>query len=163
MANFLMYPIFQDVILPFILIFVLIFAILQKTKLLGDGVNQINAVISFVIAAIFVAFSTQVSWLKDFSVFLAIGLFVLFVFMLIYGFAYADNKEGFKLADELKIIISVIAFISVVVATLIITETWDNVYNFFTTSNWGSNILFIILIAGAIIAVLFGTKKPKKD
>ena len=160
MVNFLLTGIFQDLILPFILIFVLIFAILQKTKLLGDGVQQINAVIAFVIAAIFVAFSTQVTWLKDFTVFLAIALFILFVFLLIYGFTYAD-KNGFTLGNELKILIAVIAFIAVVVAALIITDTWDKVVTFFTSSNTGSNVIFVILIIGAVVAVLFGGKKDK--
>ena len=104
MVNFLITGIFQDLILPFILIFVLIFAILQKTKLLGDGVQQINAVIAFVIAGIFVAFSAYVVWLKSFAIFLAIALFILFVFMLIYGFTYADDK-GFTLRKEFQIII----------------------------------------------------------
>lgn len=158
-----MLPIFQDIILPFILIFVVLFAILQKTKLLGDGVQQINAVVAFVIAGIFVAFSAYVVWLKSFVIFLAIALFILFIFMLIYGFMYADNKEGFKLGTELKIIITVVAFIAVVVAALVITKTWDNVYDFFTVSNTGSNVIFIILIVGAVVAVLFGGSKPKKD
>lgn len=162
MVNPLLTSLFQDLILPFILIFVLIFAILQKTKLLGEGVQQINAVISFVIAAIFVAFSTQVSWLRDFTVFLAIALFILFVFLLIYGFTYAD-KNGFTLSNELKILIATLAFIAVAVAALIITDTWDKVYTFFTSSSTGSTIIFILLIAGAIIAVLFGGKKDKKD
>ena len=160
MVNFLLTGIFQDLILPFILIFVILFAILQKTKLLGDGVQQINAVISFVIAAIFVAFSVQVSWLRDFTVFLAIGLFILFIFLLIYGFVYA-GKEGFTISNELKILLVAIAFIAVVVASLIITKTWSKVSTFFTSSNTGSNVIFIILIAGAIIAVLYGGKKEK--
>ncbi len=158
MVNFLITGIFQDLILPFILIFVLIFAILQKTKLLGEGVQQINAVVAFVIAGIFVAFSAYVVWLRSFVIFLAIALFILFVFMLIYGFTYA-NKDGFTLGKEFQIIIAVIAFIAVIIAALVITKTWDNVYSFFTTSNTGSNIIFIVLIGLAVGAVLFGGKK----
>jgi hypothetical protein len=158
MVNFLLTGIFQDLILPFILIFALIFAILQKTRLLGEGVQQINAVIAFVIAGIFVAFSQYVVWLRSFTIFLAISLFILFAFMLIYGFTYA-GKEGFTLSNELKILITTIAFIGVVIAALIITGTWDRVYQFFTESNTGSTVVVIIIIAAAITAVLYGGKK----
>ncbi|MBU0665799.1 MAG: hypothetical protein ABIC91_06380 [Nanoarchaeota archaeon] len=38
----------MDVILPFILIFTIIFAVLQKTKILGDGKKNFNVVIALV-------------------------------------------------------------------------------------------------------------------
>ncbi len=41
---------FVDVVLPFLLIFTIMFAILQKTKILGDGKKNFNAVISLVIS-----------------------------------------------------------------------------------------------------------------
>lgn len=43
-----------DVLLPFLLIFVVIFAILQKTKILGEGRRRFNAIISLVIALLVV-------------------------------------------------------------------------------------------------------------
>ena len=39
-----------DIMLPFLLIFTVIFAILQKTKILGAGKKQFNAVIALVVA-----------------------------------------------------------------------------------------------------------------
>jgi hypothetical protein len=39
-----------DVILPFILIFTVVFAVFQKTKILGDGRRQFNVVIALVMA-----------------------------------------------------------------------------------------------------------------
>ena len=38
-----------DVILPFMLIFVIIFAILQKTKILGESRKNLNVVIAIVV------------------------------------------------------------------------------------------------------------------
>jgi hypothetical protein len=42
---------FTDVLLPFILIFTIVFATLQKTKILGEGKKQYNVVVSLVMAA----------------------------------------------------------------------------------------------------------------
>ena len=39
-----------DVLLPFLLIFVVIYAVLTKTKVLGEGRNRFNAVVSLVIS-----------------------------------------------------------------------------------------------------------------
>lgn len=161
MANFLLsYPIFTDIILPFLLVFVLLFAILQKTKLLGEGKLQIDAITAFVIAALFVTFTNAVHIVTQMTIFLTIAIVVLFVFMLIYGFAYGDTK-GDPLAGQkwVKPTIGIIAFVSVIIGFLVISGWWDKTWNFFTNSNMGANAFFIIIVAGAIMAVLSGTKK----
>lgn len=163
MANFLQYPIFKDVILPFVLVFTLLFAILEKSKLLGEGKNQINAIISFVIAALFIAgFSAQVEWIKQFSAFLAVALMILFVFLLIYGFVYS-GKDGFSLGEGYKTLIAGIAFVAVVGASLVITGYWEKVYSFFTVSNVGANVILGIIIITVIFSVLRSGSSTKRE
>jgi len=156
--NFLTLPLFKDIILPFVLIFTLVFAILEKSRLLGEDKHQINAIIGFVMAGILITFSTQVEWISQFVIFLVISLMILFVFMLLYGFAYS-GKDGFTLGEGYKKLIAGIAFVAVVIATLIITGYSDKAVNFFTSDSIGSSILFIVIIAAAIAAVIFGGKK----
>lgn len=43
-----------DIVLPFMLIFVIIFAILQKTKILGDGKKNLNVVVAIVVGLLVV-------------------------------------------------------------------------------------------------------------
>ena len=52
-------PLFVETILPFLLVFTLVFAILEKTKILGDGKRQIDAIVALVIGLIFVAFGYE--------------------------------------------------------------------------------------------------------
>lgn len=40
----------MDILLPFLLIFTIIFAVLQKTRILGEGKKQFNVVIALVVA-----------------------------------------------------------------------------------------------------------------
>ena len=164
MANILTYPIFKDIILPFILIFTLIFAILEKSKLLGEGKQQINAIIGFVVAGILVTFSTQVEWIQKFSVFLAVALIVYFVFMIIFGFTVGTTKgDVFENYKGMKALLGAIAFIAVAVAVLVITGWWGLVVTFFTQGEAGTNVLMIVIIAVAIIAVLYGKGKGGSD
>ena len=39
-----------DVLIPFILVFTIVFAVLQKTKILGDGKKNYNVMIALVMA-----------------------------------------------------------------------------------------------------------------
>ena len=48
--------IFTQYILPFLLIFVIVFAVLEKTKIFGEDKKQTNAIAGFVIAMIFIGF-----------------------------------------------------------------------------------------------------------
>lgn len=163
MANFLTSSsIVQDLILPFVLVFVLLFAILEKSELLGKEKKQINAIIAFAIALLFVAFSNYVTMVKQFSIVLVISLVVIFVFLLIWGFVWGEKTgDPLKEATALKWVIGLIGFIVVIVATLVITGYWDKIP---TNSELVSNVVFIIIIIAAIATVLSsGAKKEKKD
>jgi len=155
MANFLEWPIVNEVILPFLLIFTLIFALLEKTKLLGDDKHQINAIMGLVIGGLLVTFGNAVERITQLTVFLSVSLVIIFIFLLLFGFI-SGNKEGDMLKDYTwaKLLFLFVIIIAVTVATLIITDTWDKVYDFFASDERGQNIFIIILIGAAIYAVL---------
>ena len=52
--TFLQHWIFTQYLFPFLLVFFIVFALLERTKLFGDGKKQLDALISFVIGLIFV-------------------------------------------------------------------------------------------------------------
>jgi hypothetical protein len=157
MANLLTLPVFTDIILPFLFIFTLIFAILEKSKLLGDDKHQINAITGFVVGAILISFANAIDIITQMTVFMAVSLVILFVFLLIYGFVY-NGKDGEIMGKGLKTLLGIIIFIAVVIAVLFATNSWDKVYDFFTSSDAGANIIFIVLIAAAIAAVVWKKK-----
>lgn len=153
--------IFTDIILPFLLVFVVIFAILDKSKLLGDDKRQINAIIGLLVGLMLVAFSGPRGVIVKLVPFLAVSAVILLIFMLLYGFV-SGTKEGDVLSNGLKITLGIIVGIGVVVAVLWATGVWDNILA--TMSGSGSvtlwvNILFVAIIIGAIAAVLGGGKK----
>ncbi len=163
MATFLTNTLFRDIILPFLLAFTLIFALLEKSKLLGDGKQQINAIIAFVIAAILIYYTNAVGIISQMMVFMAIALAILFVFMLLFGFVWGTTGgDPFKDAVWLKWLLGIGALIATIIAVLYVTGKWDSVVSYLTNSNTGSNIFFILIIVGAIAAVILSSGKGEK-
>ncbi len=158
-------PIFIDVILPFLLVFTLVFAILEKTKILGEGKRQINAIVSLVMGLLLISFPFARSIVVKLIPFLVVSLVILFVFMLIYGFI-SGKKEGDVLNTGLKIALGIIFGLAVLVAVLFITGVWDKIYNFVMGSEHAGsfwvNLTFLIIIGGAIAVVLSGGKSGGK-
>lgn len=150
--------IFKEVLLPFLLIFFIVFAVLEKTKLLGEGKKQINALISFVVSLIFVGAFSYANVINNLTLFLTITLVALFVILLIWGFVWGD-KEGFKLEGWMKWLLAVTAGIAFVWAVLWATGLSENLINFFSgKTEFGQTLItngvFLIVIAVTLILVL---------
>jgi len=152
-------PLFSQVILPFLLVFVLVFAILDKTKLLGDGKRQINAIISLVIAVLFLGFSQAVGIVVNLMPVLAVVLVVILVFYLILGFVFND-AGGLRVNNGIKIAGGILAFLILIVAVLVVTDFWNKLLDFFKGgSGWLSTLIMVLVIAGALAVVLATGKK----
>ncbi len=156
-------PIFTDYILPWVLVFVIVFAILEKSKLLGEGKKQINAIIGAVCGLILLAFPFSRDVVVKLIPFLVIVAMIIFVFMVLYGFVSGETK-GDPLGKGVKIAFGIGIFIALAISVLIITDTWSKVWSFLSSSNTGLNLVFVLVGAAAIVAVLFsGGKSGSKE
>lgn len=164
--NILMSDFAVQLVYPFLLVFVIVFAILQKSKILGDDKRQIDALVSLAVALIVIAFSWATDIIAKLMPFLAIGIVVLLVFLLLYGFVASDKDEGLKLHKNLKIAIGVVIVIFVVIAVIVATGKWDTVYNSIFKgegiSDLWANILLIAIVGGVLAIVIF-TGRDKKS
>jgi len=139
------------------------FAVLQKTKLLGENTKQVDAIIGLVIGLFLIAFPTDRDIVILLMPFLAILLVILFVFLLLIGFVVAE-KEGDPLRNRwFKIIVGGIVVVSLIAFLLTITGQLNFVLDYLFYSNGGRtilvNALLVAIIAGAIVAVLLGENK----
>jgi len=158
-------PLFADYILPFVLVFTLIFAVLQKTQLLGDGKKQINAIIGLIVGLILISFPFARDIVVQLMPFLAVSSVILLVFMLLYGFVWG-KKEGDVLHKGVKISLAIILGLALITAILVISGYWSPVYNFMfnregATQVW-INVLLIVIIAGAVVSVVATKDKGGK-
>ncbi len=150
---------FLEIIWPFVLVFTLIFAILQKTQLLGEGKKQIDAMIGLVVAIMLVAFPPARDTIVLLMPFFAVSAVILLVFMLLYGFI-AGKKEGDVLNAGWKIALISILALAIVTYLLISTGYWDKVWMLFFSGGGSvfTTVIMIVVIVGVIIAVIKGER-----
>lgn len=165
-----------DVILPFILVFTIVFAIFERTKVLGtekvDGIEypkkNLNAMAAFVIAFLVVASSQMVAIINSAMPMIVILLFLGVFFLLLVGVFWSE-KEEVLLKGAWKILFMVIMFIGIMAIFLysIPTESgmpfleWLMLFlikNYSTTAV--SSIVLMIVVIGFMIYII---KEPKKE
>lgn len=153
----------RDFLLPFFLIWVILFAILQKTKLLGDGKMQLDAMVSAVIGLIFIAAVGPKEFVGEMVLFLSVAMVIIFVVLLLWGFAVGGDFSKPLSSKGMKWFFGILIGVSVVVAVLYFSGYSDKISDFLYDQNWSSgfwtNALFIVIIAGALSLVLFKSKK----
>lgn len=158
--------IFTKFLFPFLLIFFVVFAILEKTKVFGSEKKQINALVALVIGLIFVGVAYPVDVVNNLILFLTVSLIVVFIVLLLWGFA--TGSTDVKIEGNMKKFAAFLIGVAVVVAVLWITGIQDELYNGFVniffkqawSKTFWTNAIFVIAIAAAI-AVIWKTGKKK--
>jgi hypothetical protein len=152
--------IFTKFILPFALIVTLVYAILEKTKLLGDGKHQLNAIISFVIGISFTGFLAGTEIVSNMVLFLSIALVVLFVILMLWGFIYG-KKEGFELEPWMKTILAIVAGLAFIAAVIWATGVQDKIISLLFSQSWSSAFWSNLLFAAVVVVSMVLLLKPK--
>ena len=146
---------------PFLLMFFIVFAVLEKTKVLGDEKKQLNALVAFVIGLIFVGSVFPKLVVANMVLFLTVSLVIVFVVLLLWGFVSSGDK-GFEISKELKTFLFIILGIAVVVAVFWAVGVGGGFFAFLFNSSWSNafwtNFLFIVVIAAALALVIKGSK-----
>jgi len=85
---------FYDVVFPFILVFTIIFATLQKVKIFGEHSRRYNTIIAFVMALMFVAATKLVDALNEYLPIVGLVLALFLGLMLIMGIFGVKEGSG---------------------------------------------------------------------
>lgn len=173
-----------DVVLPFILVFTLMFAFLEKTKIFGterftsdsDGKQytitrkNLNSMASFVIAFFVVASTQLVAIISEVTSKVVLVIILIFSFTLTVGAMAKETKEGFYLEGVWKTIFQVIAFIAIAVIFIDAMGWLDAIFMWIGniwTDEAGAAILLVIIMLLIILYVTgafsgIGSKKEEK-
>jgi hypothetical protein len=106
---------FYDVLLPFLLIFTISFAVLQKVKIFGEskGVKNINLVISLIIGLLFLQNQYLIFILQRFLPNVSIVIVWALMFLLVLGLFSGEQKGwsggALKVAFTFSLLITLIA------------------------------------------------------
>jgi len=161
-----------DVILPFLLVFTLVFAILEKTKVLGfeDPEHKytrknLNSMVAFVTAFLVVGSSKLVGIINQTvsQVFILILLSVLFLVLL--GVFLGDKEMKFERKDKWFIFFSIVMLVAIVIIFLnAITnekgESWLSIGWRYIASNWNSAAIGAIIMVLIVIGMMYYVIKP---
>jgi len=157
-------PLMVEVILPFLLVFTIVFAVLQKSKVLGDGKKQIDAIVALVIGLLVISFANATGLIVRLVPFMAVSLVVILVFMILWGMFW---KEGeFDVGKGPKMAAGIVALIAVIIAVLVFTGFWQNIASMFSSgSSLLANVVVIAVVIIAIIVVVMsgGSSGGKSD
>lgn len=147
-------PFFTNVILPFLLIFTVIFAILQKTKLLGDK-KGIDIIVAVVIGLIFVGVQAVVGFTLKLLPITAALIVVLLSIYLVFGFI------GVHQSKALQIALGIIFGIALIVVLLWATGAMPRTSGIRLSEQAIAYIVFFLTLGGAIVVAV--TSKSKSD
>jgi len=158
--NILQHWIVSKFILPFLLVFFVVFAVLEKTKLLGSDKKQINALVAFVIGLIFVGSVSNELVISNLILFLTISIIIVFVVLLLWGFV--SGGEAKIESSAIKWLAGIAVVVAVFFAVLWATGVETDFINMLFKQNWSNtfwtSVAFIVVIAAALAAVLKGGK-----
>lgn len=164
---------FFDVILPFLLVFSILFGILEKTKVFGveeiDGKKyprkNINSMVSFVIAFFVIATKEIVTALQVSLPKVAMVLTIVVCFMLLAGSFMAEGEFSFADNKAWKVFLTLVMFIAVVLIFLDAFDWLDPIIGYILSEK--STIVVPLIIFAAMIGTVFyvigGSNKPKAE
>ncbi len=152
-----------DVLLPFLLVFTIVYAILEKTKVFGTekvGENQItrknlNSMVAFVSAFLVIASTRLVAFINETVAHVVLLLILGICFLILAGSFHSGDKEFF-LEKPWSTIFMVIMFIGIILIGLNAAKTesgvswlefgWTYMVQNWDTTAFGSIVLLLIII-----------------
>ncbi len=164
-----------DTVLPFLLVFTLIFAFLEKTKVLGtdkyksssDGEihevtkKNLNSMIAFVTAFFVVASTQLVALISEVISNFVLIILLIFSFLLAVGSFSEETDKPFYLQGNWATTFQVIAFLAI---TLIFLNAlgWLEIIINFIESAWQSEAIAAILLVAVVIGLMVFITWDKK-
>lgn len=166
-----------DVILPFLLVFAIVYAILDKTRVLGvdeyDGIQipkrNINAMIAFVMGFLVVVSKQMVATINKALANVVLLLILIVMFLMLVGVFFKKEEDvaltgGWRIGFMIVILISIVFIFFDAIPTRTgdtswLQWGWDWVVNNWSGNAFGSVVLLILVIV--LIVSITWDKKPE--
>ena len=165
---------FFDVVLPFLLVFTIVFGILEKTKIFGtEKVGErvypkknINAMVAFVVAFFVVAAKEIVASIQESLPMVALSLIAIISFLMLVG-SFASSEKEFNFMDMFAGWKQPLAIVFVLATVAIFFQSfgwlqpiWDYI------NGIGSDVFVIVVFVGFVFGVIywvFGSENTGDD
>ena len=155
-------------VLPFLLIFALVFGILSTINLFGTNNKGISAIISIAVGLMALQFNFVPTFFSEIFPKLGVGLSIILAFIILFGlFAWVKGYKGTGMTQWFRgmmIVVVLATVVIVVLSSLGDSYSWYGGYNVWSwvRLNWPT-VLGIFIFLGAIIGIIAGTGGGKTD
>ncbi|MBI2670972.1 hypothetical protein HYX18_03280 [Candidatus Woesearchaeota archaeon] len=155
---------FYDFLLPFLLVFTVIFAMLEKTKLMGTTEDRkprtnINTLLALIVGLIVVVQTSIVEIINNYLSKMSLFIIIVLIFLLVVGIFGGNIENGFTgWPLGIAFIISVIAVLWALSPELGLGDFFNRYY-IFTDADKG----LLLFAAIFFLVVWMVTKKPRGD
>jgi len=157
-----------DVVLPFLLVFAIVFAILEKTKVLGtediEGKQytkkNLNAIVAFVISFFVVASTKLVSVINTALANIVLLLLLIVLFLLLIGTFFKEGEGVFLEKGGWRSFFMVIVFVGIILIFLDALDWLEPMWDWFERNASTSWVGSLILLAIIILFMWYITKTP---
>ena len=158
-----------DVVLPFLLIFTVVFALLERTKVFGiekiEGKEytkkNLNSAAAFVIAFLVVASSELVEVITAVSSQFVVLLFLIVLFLLLVGSFFQEKQEGVFLEGGWRTTFMLIVFVGLVFIFLDALNLTEKVFGFLKGTDKGEIVGSVLLLIVIVMFVAYVTQEKK--
>ena len=151
---------FVEMLLPFLLVFVVVFAILQKSKILGEDKAQVDAMTAMVVGLILIGVPGPRDVLVGLMPWMIVGVGVLLVFFILYGFIAGDLTS---LPNPLKYGLGTLAGLFTIWIVLFVTGLDDLILDSVVGgSDFWMNVIIIVAIVGVVAFAIKSGKSGDK-
>ncbi|MFH0808432.1 MAG: hypothetical protein V1888_02345 [archaeon] len=138
-------------VIPFLLIFAVVFAILKKTKILGDDNDGILAIISVAIGLLALQFDFVSEFYAVIFPRFGIGLSLFLVLIIMIGFFYNGDVSE----------MTWIGYVIGIAVALWALSSWDD-WASFGFGGWFTDNFWAIVIVGVIVATIIGVTRDSE-
>jgi len=171
-----------DVVLPFLLVFVIVYAILEKSKVFGTekvGEKEVprknlNSMAAFVIGFLVIASSQLVASISAFVSQLVLLIVLVVAFLMLVGsFTNEKDMDGFLSGPEnktIRYVLMSVMFLGILIiflnSMMVGDVTWlEYAFNYLSASTNSSVLGSILLLAimGGVIAFMVTGEKEKPE
>ncbi|MBU0459477.1 MAG: hypothetical protein KJ597_06935 [Nanoarchaeota archaeon] len=161
-----------DIILPFLLVFTIVFAILEKTKILGlERVGgeeltkkNLNSIVAFVMAFLVVASTQLVAVVNEVMANIVLLLILAVSFLMLVGVFFGDKEFTLEQYSGWIKFFMVFMFIGIVLIFLNALNWLQYIFALFVLweADWAATIIFFIVVLAFIVFITYEPKRKKE-
>lgn len=154
---------FYSVVLPFLLVYVIVFAILEKSEIFSKKDNadesqtkNVNAIIAFVFGLFVVASVNTVILIQNIITSIIVFIILILVILILLGFVFGEKYKELLENKFIKWSLFTIIIVVVLAIFLQIVGFWNYLLNLSFLNS--SNIMTVLVIIGIVLVIYLVSK-----